>query len=251
MNRHATVVGGTASAQNPNVARPFVWSKGRGREIQFNDSPAAWATSINDHGDVVGSFVNAAQSEQRAFLFRKNKLYDLGQEHGGTLPLINNAGDIALGVARSGVGAVLLLRDGKTNFVGGLQAFQFGMNNRGDIVGYALFRGAATHHAFLYRDGETLDLQAAEEPFGIALAINDAREIVGYYQTTRSDGTPYDQGFFYSRGQRRKLSQLVPDNGSWDFGIPSAINDEGQIAGMGLHEGQVTAYLLTPLKRRK
>ncbi len=251
MNRHATVVGGTASAQNPNVARPFIWSNGRGREIQFNDSPAAWATSINDHGHVVGFFVNAAQSEQRAFLFRNNKLYDLGPGHGGTLPLINNAGDIALGVARSNVGAVVLLRDGRTNFVGGLQAFQFGMNNRGDIVGYALFRGAATHHAFVYRDGETLDLQAAEEPFGIALAINDAREIVGYYQTTLSDGTPYDQGFFYSRGQRRKLSQLVQDNGSWDFGVPSAINDEGQIAGMGLHEGQVAAYLLTPLKRRR
>ena len=69
MNRHATVVGGTASAQNPNVARPFVWAKGRGREIQFNDSPAAWATSINDHGDVVGFFGGAGRSEKRGLPF--------------------------------------------------------------------------------------------------------------------------------------------------------------------------------------
>ena len=78
----------------------------------------------------------------------------------------------------------MLLRDGVIHdlgTLGGAFSTARGINNAGHIVGGSLTGGDECHHAFLYVDGEMLDLNDLIEPgweVVHALSINDAGDIL-------------------------------------------------------------------------
>ena len=45
----------------------------------------------------------------------------------------------------------------------------------------------------------------------------------------------------------RDLNSLIPRNSGWEILSAHAINDKGQIAGEGLHNGKNRAFILTPI----
>jgi probable HAF family extracellular repeat protein len=73
----------------------------------------------------------------------------------------------------------------------------FGVNNRGDVVGYATVGGDISLHAFLWHDGLISDLGILgvpeSLPVSIANSINDAREVVGLSETSVPD--PFGENF--------------------------------------------------------
>jgi probable HAF family extracellular repeat protein len=89
-------------------------------------------------------------------------------------------------------------------------------------------------------DIDTLDNGTSE-----ALAINGAGTIVGDFTVAR-EGLAFPRAFVFSGGQMKELNQLVAPDSGWDLRVAAAVNEAGQIAGLGTLQGQEHAFLLNP-----
>ena len=134
------------------------------------------------------------------------------------LPMLPGAGG-ALGNAINDTGAVA-----------GYSYFPFGHSHP------TLWDGAAPHAA--------LDLGLLPGMSdGTANAINAAGQVVGQCGNTGADS----RAFVYSGGTLQDLNDLLDASGTgWVLSSAAAINDQGQIAGWGVHDGAGRAFLLTP-----
>lgn len=129
--------------------------------------------------------------------------------------------------------------------IGGSGMRGFGLNNRGDVVGYKYFEGERSS-PILWRRGEVTKLPGFGGPSGpgslsgTAYAINDRGDIVG----------GYDHGAFLYRNGR--LINLTESLGT-SVGQAVGINDAGHIVGNAggrtnafFHDGQQGRYLFGP-----
>lgn len=74
--------------------------------------------------------------------------------------------------------------------------------------------------------------------------INDAGDVVGYCVNL------FDQhAFLYKDGAMHGLQSMIPENSGWVLEKANAINNDGQITGIGVHDGAARAFLLTPVRR--
>jgi probable HAF family extracellular repeat protein/VCBS repeat-containing protein len=76
-----------------------------------------------------------------------------------------------------------------------------------------------------------------------AQSINNLEQIVGFSAL----GYNYYHAFLYEDGMMVDLNNHRPDNPEWDLNYAAAINDVGQIVGIGTLGGQTRAFLLTPV----
>lgn len=133
------------------------------------------------------------------------------------------------------------------------------LNNRGEVVGFAtnnipdpfgMFLGAQTR-AFLWRDGELLDLGTLGGPDAQSLSINQRGQVVGeaYTDSTPNNttGIPTTHPFLWEHGKMLDLGTLggtYAGAGSCAFGVAICntpvqppfegsllINDRGQVTG--------------------
>jgi probable HAF family extracellular repeat protein len=100
--------------------------------------------------------------------------------------------------------------------LGGNSSQAYGINNHADVVGDSL------GHAFLYSGGTMTNLGTLGQ--GVASAINDKGQIVGYYSTNTQAN--YDRGFLYNGGIVRDLGTL-----GGTYCVARGINNSGQIVG--------------------
>jgi probable HAF family extracellular repeat protein len=116
------------------------------------------------------------------------------------------------------------------------------VNNSGHGVGVSETSGGDTH-AF-YFDGETLlDLGTLGGENSNAYGINDSDEAVGSAQV---EGGTY-HAFYYDGDALVDLSGLLSENSAWDYLIAAYdISDLGQIVGVGVMNGVITAFLMNP-----
>ncbi|NIR64259.1 MAG: hypothetical protein GWO10_10915, partial [candidate division Zixibacteria bacterium] len=105
--------------------------------------------------------------------------------------------------------------------LGGGWSVACGINDNGQVVGYAPIPGGY-QHAFLYENGEMTDLGTLGGIRSVANAINESGQIVGY--ATTSSG--YNHAFLYEDGIMRDLGTL---GGSQS--IADSINSAGQVVG--------------------
>ena len=99
--------------------------------------------------------------------------------------------------------------------LGGTYSVATGINNSGQIVGYADTASGQTH-AFLYSGGTMTDLGTLPGgTYSFATGINNNGQIVGY-STTASGQT---HAFLYSGGQMTDLGTLPGGTNSWATGI--------------------------------
>jgi probable HAF family extracellular repeat protein len=145
---------------------------------------------------------------------------------------INNSGQV-VGYAStsSGAGHAFLYSGGIMTDLGATEAT--GINNSGQVVGWATTSSGASH-AFLYSGGIMTDLGTTE-----ATGINNSGQVVGFYVV----GYPSDKiyAWLYSGGVRTNLGNLPGGTGSYAYGI----NDNGQVVGQGYNvsSGQQHAFL--------
>jgi len=161
-----------------------------------------------------------------------------------------------------------------------------GVNDGGDVVGSAFFSDNAcgSHDApFLYTSGNgTIEELGGLNCSGEATAVNNSGVVVGFEGTYafKWDGAIHDLGlppgasfsqalavnnpgtivgasyatqlsppeaWVYGAGGLRALNDLIDPALGWDLRVAAGINDSGQIAGYGAHNGQLHAFRLTPL----
>lgn len=194
------------------------------------------AYAINDSGVIVGfSSINSGGA-RHAFSYSGGAMHDLG-----TLPgefesrafAINESGQIA---GKSGRLAVLI-DNGVMQSIG--SGVGWGINDHGDVVGE---NGVA--HAALYHNGTWSDLGTFGGQFSIARDINNLGQIVGNADYPNDDSQP----FLYQNGVLYDLRTLIDPASGWDLHNAVAINEFGQITGVGTAPGGGEhVFLLTPV----
>jgi probable HAF family extracellular repeat protein len=239
-----------------------LWQKGKITNLGTLGGAQSGAVSVNNRGDVVGTALNripdpfpnraigpgnpyvpsmyfANTTESHAFLWRHGIMHDLGTLGGpdSYAGWVNNHGQVA-GQSDvdfnfnpiTGYPTVhpFLWEDGVMQDLGGLGGtlgFPYGMNNRGDVVGWSNLAGDNTAHPFLWtKEGGMQDLGTLGGTFGHADFINERREVVG---TATPVGDPGLRAFLWKDGVMTNLGTLGDDPDSEAGGI----NARGQIVG--------------------
>jgi uncharacterized membrane protein len=211
------------------------------------------AYGVNGGGQVVGG-TGSKYSVGDAVEFANGAetvLGHLADDHQSTAYGINDSGEA---VGESGQSAVagglshhhaVLFNGGQVIPLGALKgdtdSWAFGINDSGVAVGVS--QGLDSSQAVLFRRGHVTDLGApAGDLHSQALAINADGVAVG---TSDSDGFTFHAALFTGKDAIR-LDTLLPPGSGWTLQRATAINDSGQIAGEGTHDGQQRAFLLTP-----
>jgi probable HAF family extracellular repeat protein len=117
-----------------------------------------------------------------------------------------------------------------------------GINDTGDVVG-ASAAPTGFLHAFVWSGGAMQDLGTLGGSSSSAYGINSSGKIVGYSYIPESENS---HAFLWMAGGLLDLNSLLPTDSGWELNAAYAINDNGQIAGMGTYQGQLRAFRLEP-----
>ena len=239
--------------------------------------PYSTGVGINDKGEIAGNLINYAaapgQPKSHLFVVRHAKMTDLGIPPGCLniyASSINAAGDIfgycEQAAARGGQRQPIVY-DGRTGKITLLtlpapysNGWAIRGNNQGQIIGQGLVSN--TFHTVLWNGGGLTTLRnipGYDESVGFGL--NNRGQVVG--SCFRDDNLSIYRNFLrnilhlperesncafvYQYGKIHDLNELIPGDAEWVLEKARSINDAGQIAGRGLHHGQLRAFLLTPL----
>lgn len=207
------------------------------------------ASAINNRGQIVGSSSLSGDTVFHAFLYSHGRMTDLFPGSAGSdASDINNRGQI---VGTLGSQAFLYSRGQVIQFgLGGANSSAFGINDRGDVVGWSELAGGPEFifHAFLYRNGRTIDLtpnlptDGADAANSIAQAINDRGIVVGSSASV-SAFPPRSSPFLWRKGTLIAFNLALSPS---EDGFPLDINNAGDVVGasfdLALNEN--TAVLL-------
>jgi probable HAF family extracellular repeat protein len=234
INDAGTVVGTTAV--NGQV-HGTIWSASGPTDL----GAGAYAMGINDSGQVVGGNGNA-------FVVSNGQVQSLGTISGENWSAaygINDAGTVVgdgrlangtfRGIVWSPDGSMILL-----GTFGGASSQATDINDSGEVVGFASV-ASGYQHAFSALDALLIDLGTLGGGSSYAYGVNDNGAIVGY--SSLADGEQH--AFLYEDGTMFDLNSLLPPDSGWELLQAYGINDSGQITGIGLYEGQMSAFLLT------
>jgi probable HAF family extracellular repeat protein len=208
------------------------------------------AVDINNAG-VIAAWAGDSTTHSFTFDINSGTLTDLGAlpgETGSFATAINNAGHV-VGATTGGPDSRAFLFDGTTLKDLGPALNANDINDSGQVVGSRWDSRLPWGKSFRCdTSGGTpqfVDLEGLPGSFGSeAWAINNDGDIVGQ--------------LFYTSGSRaviwpagrpvQDLNEHIPANSGWELHHAIAINNKGQIAGTGTHNGNEQAYLLTPKK---
>jgi probable HAF family extracellular repeat protein len=235
INNSGTVVGTTYDASGQ--AHGTIWSGAGSTDL----GAGTYALAINSSGEVAGGDGNA-------FVAVNGKVQNLAAVPGvnwSSAYGINDAGTV-VGDGQLSNGTfrgVIWNTDGGTTLLGtlgGRSSQATGVNNSGEVVGFASL-ASGYQHAFSEIGGAMIDLGTLGGGSSYAYGINNSGEIVGYSWLANGG----QSAFLYADGTMLDLNSLLPGNSGWDLLQAYGINDAGQITGVGLYDGQLSAFLLT------
>jgi probable HAF family extracellular repeat protein len=239
----------------------------------------AFAINVNDRGQVIGSSENGVRDSTcssgtpnqvtrfEAVLWQSNgKPQELLPLPGDTVGFafgINNKGqvtggsgscsDTALPPATNGRHAVLWERDGTPIDLGDLGGGAFNVatsiNNRGEVAGTSLSAKDGVVHAFLWtKETGMQDYGAFPGAFltvpPCCNTLNDRGEMAGF----AIDPNGNSRALVWVNKVPVDLNTLIPQNSGWYLQAAESVNDDGQIAGYGLIDGNVHAFLAMPVR---
>lgn len=210
------------------------------------------ATAFNSSGQIVGTASPPGSFARRGFLLENGIVTDLGLLTDPTG--INSAGTIVgYGFNAGGTHAIRWQEGVATDLhanppLTGVTSRAWGINDGGLIVGEAQFHISQPEQATLWTNGVPTKLVPEfTRPQGIASAINNRGQVVGFYINLDNLNDLW-HGFLWHDGQRTDLINLLDDPGGWGQMYPFDINEKGQIVGGGYRNGEIGhGFLMTPI----
>jgi len=282
VNNNGQVVG-TLYAGPSQTAHAFLWDAAAGlTDLGTLHGTDGFGGSINDGGVAV---VNGVSSVIHGFLWQKGALASLDFAAFAINRFGQIAGAQAMEVSGSVVYHAVTYRHGLLQDVGApgdQESFGLGVNDRGQVVGYAQTSpGNPFYHAYVWDAATGMTaLDAFGCSYSAANAINASGEAVGYalFGVNRrailwQNGQPLllddlmaesdafdindrnpivgrnaDGGFLWEEGRLYDLDDLIGADAGWNLESATAINDRGQIVSFGSQDadGPLHALLLTP-----
>lgn len=251
INDAGQVVGYSQTAQR--TGHGFIW---QGGVISDLGCPPTWKsvvpTAINNQGRVAG-YAITIDWRDRAFVWQDGMMTELVPPPGCDETWANDINDLGQVVGWAGAPGTpyrpIIWENGQARDLGVLPGCTGGVayhiNNRGQITGMCYGPPPTGYRCCLWENGTVEDINA---PGGTIMqrscAINDDGIIVG-------PPPPADRGGPYVRkgGVWLNLNQLIPQDSGWEIVSARDINNRGQIAGSGIHNGDARVCLLTPYLR--
>jgi probable HAF family extracellular repeat protein len=188
INNHGAIVG----RYDDGSEQPFLRDRrGRFITLRIPGARSAWASGINDRGQIVGIYSENTPTVKQPGGRRHGYLWEAG-------------------------------RVTRIDVPGATETGAFGINNQGEVVG-AYLDAAGRSHGFRWKRGRLVTIDVPGVADTTPQGINDRGQVVGY--ASDAAGTTF-RGFVLSRGEFRTFS--APGT---PFTLPVGINDRGQISG--------------------
>jgi probable HAF family extracellular repeat protein len=210
------------------------------------------ATAFNAASQIVGTASPPDSSAANGFLLDEGFVTDLGLL---TNPTGINAGGtiVGYGFNAGGTHAIQWQNGVVTDLhanppLTGVTSRAWGINDAGLIVGEAQFHISQPEQATLWVNGVPTKLVPEfTRPQGIASAINNRAQVVGFYIDLDNLNDVW-HGFLWRDGQRADLVDLLDDPSGWQQMFAFDINEKGQIVGGGFRNGEIGhGFLMTPI----
>jgi probable HAF family extracellular repeat protein len=257
INAEGVIAGGSELRDiDPNSGMPeyhaVLWRDRKIHDLGTLGGTSSLAVAVNNFGQIAGFAQNAIAdsvsllglgTQTRAFLWSNGKMHDLGTLGGADsfAQYVNDRGQVA------GVSYTNEMREPKTGFpqldpflwedgrmkdlgnFGGTNAllgpFIFGLNNRGQVVGYMALPGDVFIHAFLWDGRKLSDLGTfLGGDYSVAYGINDTGEVIG---AAWLPGDLLKHAVLWRNGIMTDLGTVNGDPCS----VTESINSRGQVVG--------------------
>jgi probable HAF family extracellular repeat protein len=234
--------GNTAAVRYDNGQLSLIAVDGRHQSL---------ATSINNSGDIVGQTVDGTASH--AFLMTRTGDFQRLATLGGNVAIAHDINEVGTIVGESRtesddffVAFAYYVNDVvNLGTLGGDSSSASALNEDSVIVGSSTTENGIQHAALFEVGSPPTDLAPLWAQSG-ASDVNNRNQIVGF--VTDTPDQEFQGALFSIAGPPMLLADLIDQNSGWDvLGSAAAINDLGQIVGVGVFRGEPTIYLMTPI----
>jgi probable HAF family extracellular repeat protein len=250
------------SLTSGGVNHAFLWTPGATNgvagNLQMRDSGTLGGSlsegyAVNRSGQVTG-YAQTSKSDDHAFRYSNGVMTDIGTLLGNNLPNsygygINDSGHVAGTAYSSGFSSSsAFFYNGTTataiSSLGSQGASALALNNNDHLTGYYT-TSDSYDRAFRWSGGVMTDLGTLGGNYSYGLGINNSNVIVGGSFTNAAD-TVY-HACIATNNTLYDLNNMLDGTGKgWTLIEARAINDPGQIVGVGKFGGANHAFLLNP-----
>ena len=232
---------------------PVVWNQFS--PVQLNVPPGHFANteSVNSSGLAVGSSGPRSQ-RQAAFWLGSDQVSPSGQHTGAAID-VNDAGETVGRVMVSGFPrAAYWNSQGQLTVLGGISGGDsngaHAISDNGMIIGMAWDNASSRNVTVVWSSASAppRELATFNGIFGVARDINDAGWVVGAHSRDAYNGTG-EALLWVGEEDPVELNTLIPADSGWRLVEAVAVNNAGQIFGLGTVSGQSgqQAFRLTPV----
>lgn len=229
---------GWSTTAGSSYERAMIWQSGNMSSIGNLGGPNSFGADINKYGMVAGYSQYTSSAEGHPYTYSAGVTGDANMP--GNATGINDLGEVAFTSSEHGY----IWRNGTKTDLGGLgggETYTTRINNSSQVVGYSYTSDGVYRHAFIWQNGRMTDLgPTGGHNYSWASDINSYGLVVGNYGW-------YERACMWRNGVLTDLNTLLPAGSGWTLLSADAVNDQGQIVGIGIYNGQYSGFLLAPV----